>query len=302
MVGDAPHRNPGSLEAALGTLQFRCEILGEQSFSGDWRLDIPAGRTAVYLISEGSGWLAPDGHSASTFSEKDIVFNLGGASLRFGESIGHFADCASSHGADPSPFGGVRIATVQIQLTSPMRHPLLDRLPLLAKVPPGYADGGTTLGRLASCVISESRATTPAVALIQDRLAAAMILEALRVTLSSNGDIRSGWLEALADPEIGPVLDAMLRAPERDWSVASLAEHGSMSRSTFARRFQSLLRCGPMDCLVDIRMRKASELLALRDVDLKSVARSIGYRSTAAFSASFKRWCGLTPSEFRRTQ
>jgi transcriptional regulator GlxA family with amidase domain len=173
-------------------------------------------------------------------------------------------------------------------------------LPSLTRIPRSIADAGTTLGRLTACVISESRMSLPAIPLIQDRLAGALILEALRVALSADGNIRSRWLEALSDPEVGPVLEAMLRSPERDWSVASLAECGAMSRSTFARRFQALLGRGPMDCLVDIRMRKAGELLARRDVDLKGVARAVGYRSTAAFSASFKRWSGLAPSDYRR--
>jgi AraC-like DNA-binding protein len=224
---------------------------------------------------------------------------LSGAAHRFGNQI---ADHVTPEFGDQAIFGGARLVSIEVEHLGPSPHPLIGELPPLLRVPSRGIGAETTLSRLASCVISEARSPSPAIQLVQDRLASALVLEAVREALSSIGEDRSVWLAALADPEIGPVLETMLRVPEKDWSVASLAESGAMSRSTFARRFQQLLGCGPMDVLVDIRMRKAGELLKRRGVDLKSIARSIGYRSTAAFSASFKRWCGQTPSDYRQPE
>jgi AraC-like DNA-binding protein len=104
----------------------------------------------------------------------------------------------------------------------------------------------------------------------------------------------------LFDAEIGPVIQAMLESPAKDWTVESLAEVGGMSRSAFARKFRELMEVAPIDFLVEMRMWQASRQLRQPSHDLRRIALEAGYQSPAAFSVAFKRWSGATPSDYRR--
>lgn len=107
-------------------------------------------------------------------------------------------------------------------------------------------------------------------------------------------------LAGLFDPEIGPVVAALMESPARDWTVETLADVGGMSRSAFARKFRDLMGVAPIDFLVEIRMWQAARRLKQQARDLKAIALEAGYQSPAAFSVAFKRWSGETPSDFRR--
>ncbi|BEL08628.1 hypothetical protein Q0Z83_068190 [Actinoplanes sichuanensis] len=64
-----------------------------------------------------------------------------------------------------------------------------------------------------------------------------MLVHLLRTCLSGDGDRPAGWAAAPADPVIAAALHAVHRDPGRDWTVATLAAEGGLSRAPFARRF-----------------------------------------------------------------
>ena len=56
----------------------------------------------------------------------------------------------------------------------------------------------------------------------------------------------------------------------------------------------------PMQYLARWRMQRAARLLADGDATVGAVAFEVGYGSEAAFSRSFKRTVGVSPTEWRR--
>jgi AraC-like DNA-binding protein len=75
-----------------------------------------------------------------------------------------------------------------------------------------------------------------------NRLADVLFLHAVRSFLEENAETGdSGWLAAIRDQQIGWPLAAIHRDPHRSWTVASLARHVAMSRTTFAARFKDLV-------------------------------------------------------------
>ncbi|WP_313675188.1 AraC family transcriptional regulator ligand-binding domain-containing protein [Mycolicibacterium sp.] len=54
------------------------------------------------------------------------------------------------------------------------------------------------------------------------------------------------------------------------------------------------------DVIAEVRRTRAEQLLSGHD-SIEMIARRLGYAETASFTHAFKRWTGLTPSEFRRT-
>ena len=110
----------------------------------------------------------------------------------------------------------------------------------------------------------------------------------------------TGWLKAIADPQIGQALSLIHASPEAPWTVASLATSVSMSRSSFAARFSQLMNTSPVDYVTSWRMQKAEELLRQGVVNPSEIAPLIGYQSEAAFRKAFKRETGQTPGNMRR--
>lgn len=122
---------------------------------------------------------------------------------------------------------------------------------------------------------------------------------ALRAHLESQPQL-GGVLGAMANPRLGPALQAMLQQPQQPWTVAGLARRCNLSRASFAREFQRHAGSGPLQLLTALRMELASRLLAQGGQDTASVGEAVGYRSEAAFNRAFARFAGTTPGRFRR--
>lgn len=56
------------------------------------------------------------------------------------------------------------------------------------------------------------------------------------------------------------------------------------------------------DLLEAERKQRAQDLLLNSQQDISEIAYQLGYRDVGNFSTAFKRWCGTTPTEFRKRQ
>ena len=52
-------------------------------------------------------------------------------------------------------------------------------------------------------------------------------------------------------------------------------------------------------CLHDYRMQEAKRLLETKKINIKQVARSVGYTSETSFSSAFRKKFGVSPSVYR---
>lgn len=137
-------------------------------------------------------------------------------------------------------------------------------------------------------------------ALIGERLAAVLLVQALRIVAASGGcESGPGWLTALADAQVGDALRLMHANVARRWTVGELASAVAMSRSSFALRFRRLVGEPPLEYLLRRRMRTAAA--ALRDParTVGSVGYELGYTSDSAFSNAFKRVMGVAATHHR---
>jgi len=142
---------------------------------------------------------------------------------------------------------------------------------------------------------SEMAEQAPGSEVVANRLAEVLFIQTLREHIASGVEWRKkGWLRAIFDPQMGTALSAIHDSVNTPWTVESLAEAASMSRSAFAARFKDL----PLEYVTEWRMQKAMQILQLRDKKLIDVARSVGYESDAAFSKAFKRVVGASPGEY----
>ena len=107
------------------------------------------------------------------------------------------------------------------------------------------------------------------------------------------------WLMALQDERLARVIDMILDAPGDNYTVESLAEIAAMSRSAFAERFAESFGRSPMSYVNHVRMQRAIQLLAVENMSIDEIARTVGYSSRSHFSRAFKDHSGLPPKDFR---
>lgn len=84
-------------------------------------------------------------------------------------------------------------------------------------------------------------------------------------------------------------------------SLKQLADQLQVSPQHTCLLFQQTLGLRPFAYLTKFRLRKAKELLLLHmDMEVRDVARLVGYEDSSYFIKLFKKQEGLTPSSFRK--
>ncbi|MFD5315645.1 AraC family transcriptional regulator [Streptomyces sp. NPDC127098] len=171
---------------------------------------------------------------------------------------------------------------------------LLDVLPSVLVVP-----GGDDCAALTDALDTQLAACPPERQVVLDRLLDWLLVCTLRAWFDEPDALSPGWARALGDEVIGPVLRAIHTAPERPWTLATLAREAGVSRTTLASRFTRLVGEPPLTYLTTWRMTVAAELLTETADTVGAVARQVGYADAFGFSAAFKRVHGVSPSEYR---
>jgi AraC-like DNA-binding protein len=108
-----------------------------------------------------------------------------------------------------------------------------------------------------------------------------------------------GWFRGLQDPIVGKAIVMIHASPDRDWTVASLAQAVAISPSRFAARFVAALGQSPMMYAAKWRMNLASRLLVQTKLGIEPIALAVGYTSLPAFHRAFKKHLGLPPAAWR---
>lgn len=101
--------------------------------------------------------------------------------------------------------------------------------------------------------------------------------------------------------EIELALRYMEEHLERDLSRNEVAERVYLSPSYFSRLFKSETGMGFGECLLQMRMNRAKELLA-QNKKVREVAAAVGFKDTKYFSVIFEKHTGYLPSEYRRAK
>ena len=108
-------------------------------------------------------------------------------------------------------------------------------------------------------------------------------------------------INAIGDSQLRRALAAMHDAPEKLWTLSSLAAHAGLSRSAFADRFKETLDQTPMNYLTSVRIARATRLLRSGERTIAQIGHACGYKSDASFYKAFKRLIGASPKEYRNS-
>jgi iron complex transport system substrate-binding protein len=82
-------------------------------------------------------------------------------------------------------------------------------------------------------------------------------------------------------------------------TLETLLEHLGCSSRQLLRAFKKQVRTSPIDYLIQLRMSNAKHLLLSTDFTLKEIAESVGYTDSYYFSRIFKKYEGVSPTNFK---
>ncbi|WP_043236674.1 AraC family transcriptional regulator [Streptomyces violaceusniger] len=301
-------------------------LFGSSTLSPPWALHFVDGAPlTLCTVLTGAGWIVPEHGPPEPLRARETVVVRGPATFTFVDEVGTRAEpiACGEHCATPEQ-GGTRhrrgwndsggdtghgpggdtghgrAATTLIVGAYPVRgeisRRLLDALPVVLRVDAG-GTGDPVLDHLAA----EVAVDTPGQQVVLDRLLDWMMVCTLREWFDRPGGEPPAWWAAQRDPVVGGALRLLHAEPAAPWTVAALAEHIGVSRSTLAKRFADLVGEPPLTYLTRWRMTLAADLLVERKAaTIADIARTVGYSDPFGFSAAFKRVRGANPSEFRR--
>lgn len=109
----------------------------------------------------------------------------------------------------------------------------------------------------------------------------------------------SGINSSQYSPEITQALSYIQENYHHKISLASVAEHVGLSSGYLCRIFKEETDISINAYINNLRMTRAGELLKEPNSYIKEVAISVGFEDQLYFSRLFKRYYGVTPSEYR---
>ncbi|MFE7529797.1 AraC family transcriptional regulator [Kitasatospora sp. NPDC057542] len=186
------------------------------------------------------------------------------------------------------------LVTAGYRIGSDLSLPLLDTLPQVTVVP-----RDPSLVPLLDLIADETIGDKPGQQVVLDRLLDLLLVRSLRAWFDQAGSVPPLGYRALSDPLLGHVLRRLHEEPSHPWTVASLATEAGLSRTTFARRFTSVVGRPPLTYLTHWRMALAADRLRQPGATIAAVAREVGYNDAFTFSSAFKRTRGISPSAHR---
>lgn len=81
----------------------------------------------------------------------------------------------------------------------------------------------------------------------------------------------------------------------------SYAEENNIGYSYFRKMFKQYTGIAPVQYQLDLKIRRAREMLVATDKTIKEIAFELGFQSIHYFSRIFKKKTGMAPSDIRKT-
>lgn len=99
--------------------------------------------------------------------------------------------------------------------------------------------------------------------------------------------------------QIRRACEQMLSSINQPFDSRAFARQQGISHTTFRRHFTSQVGMAPITYLLELRLRKAAQLLAQTTLPVQTVAAECGFDNPLYFSRFFKKRIGHSPSQAR---
>jgi AraC-like DNA-binding protein len=294
----------------LRSIRVSSSVFARPELSAPWGFTMADEQAAFHIVMHGTCSLTLGDETVALEEGDFVVLPRGGAHVLRdapGSAVVKLDGSLKARGRDPDGIfraggGGETTALVcgNIHFEDVSTDLLLAILPPIIHVRRQGSRLASWLGATMDHVRTELAAGHPAAEVVVARIADILFIQAVSLYLEDNADIaESGWLGALRDRQIGPALALMHQHPEQTWTVESLAETLTQSRSAFAARFAQLVGEPPLRYLTRVRLNAAGIRLSSSGEKIDTIATSLGYASASSFNKAFKARFGIAPGEYR---
>lgn len=200
---------------------------------------------------------------------------------------------AMDHAFHVTPGATIQLACASLDFEGGTAHPLVRTLPDVIIVPLAAAG---SLGPALELLFAEVDDVRCGRRIVADRLFEIVLIQLFRWIMEHAAELAlpDGLVPGLADERLAPVLVAIHEAPAATWSLESMARTASMSRSSFAARFRTVVGQTPADYLADWRVTVAQRHL-LAGTSVARTALDVGYGTQPAFTRAFTQRVGRSP-------
>ena len=244
---------------------------------------------SFHLVRRGECWVM-SGDRTECLGPGDLVFIEPGRD-----------HVLASHppGQDP-PAGEARTLLLcgYCEFTQETGTPLLDVFPSLTIVREEELLKHPWLKSTLDQLSAEYLSQQPGAELVVNKLTEVVLVELIRINFGR--DEQSRFFRALSDKQIAKALQHLHNDPHIAWTLEKLAAEVGMSRAAFAKRFKELVGQPMFEYLTALRVQRAKELLRETKLPLYDVAGRVGYESDLAFTKTFKKHAGTTPTRYRK--
>lgn len=304
------------LARVLHMLRMRSTFYSNSEFSEPWAVQMPAIQDSVsfHVVTTGSCWLRLPGTEQIELRAGDLAL------IPHGRGHDLFSEPSAARGprVDLLPqeylsekysilrYGGSGRTTQLIcgivSFDDPAARELMRTLPSILFVDGDSASAASSIRDALRLMAGELSHPQPGGEAVATRLADILVVQAIRIWLTTDPGATTGWLRALQDERIGRTLEAIHDDPGGEWHLDRLAGLATMSRSSFSARFTELVGETPIGYLTRWRMNIAQSRLLEEDITAAKLATELGYQSEAAFNRAFTRVVGQTPGSLRKTK
>ena len=153
------------------------------------------------------------------------------------------------------------------------------------------------LGRLLLWIYQENCDGKVGYHLAVQRLLELLLLELLRDL--DKFELNPGWLMALGDRSLAPVILAIQQNFSKGWTVEELANLGALSLSSFSTRFKKITGSSPLNFVRQWRCFVAAQMLVTGNESVQQIALKCGFQSNDVFIRNFRQFHQTTPKQYR---
>ncbi len=186
------------------------------------------------------------------------------------------------------------------ELTQGTGKTLLGNLPSLTIVREEELHKRPWLKNTLDQLSTEYMSQEPGAELIVNKLTEVVLVELIRINFGRAD--KSHLVMALSDKQIAKALQQFHNNPQIAWTLEKMAAEVGMSRAAFAKRFKQLVGQPMFEYLTLLRVQRAKELLQETKLPLYEIAGRVGYESDLAFTKTFKKHVGTTPTGYRKQE
>jgi AraC family transcriptional activator of mtrCDE len=300
-----------ALSRLLSLYPLRTAVDVRCHFRSPWMLDNAAAAPGIapyHLILTGTAWLDAGGKKGAKLQAGDIiVFPNGSAHQLHTEDAEHTTPLRDLPGPQVVPVKGnegtgsvTDILCGQFVFGHGAANTLLGALPETILVRTKGRPDFAALRAVIEMLRIETELMQPAASMVVSQLSSVLFALLIRAWLEQANSV-PGLFALLMEPRLQAVLQGVLAAPEKDWSLEKMAKACHTSRATFARLFRQVAGTTPAAILMQTRMAQAALWLAQGKRPVGEIGEAVGYQSEAAFNRAFKRHFGVGPGEYRRS-